>query len=146
MFKEKVQVLLVWLFKYHREGSKQTQPREKPKLYCGQRGLLDVSYKLFLKTHISSFLPFIFSCLTLFLYLVFSCVSLFFLSPFNAMLSLLFFYLFPHPIKICFSLLSVPVLSWESINHLKVVRPWMNFFPTLVHTSLILLLEHWWKM
>ena len=40
-----------------------------------------------------------------------------------------FFYLFPHPIKIYFSLLSVPVLSWESINHLKVVRPRMNFFP-----------------
>ena len=37
-------------------------------------------------------------------------------------------------------------LRLRGINHLKVVPPRMNFFPTLVHTSLILLLEHRWKM
>ena len=45
-----------------------------------------------------------------------------------------FFYLFPHSIKICFSLLSVPVLSWESINHLKLVPPRMNFFHFCSHS------------
>ena len=130
---------------YHRARSQRTQPKEKPKLYCGQSGLIGVSSKLFLKRHISSFLHFVFSYLTLFPYFVFSCLSLFFLSPFNVMLSFLFF-LFISP-----SYQNMLFPSFWPCIILREHKPFKickqdEFFPNLVHTSLMLLLEHQWKM
>lgn len=93
----------------------------------------EVSSKLFLKRQISSFLSFVFSCLTLFCYFAFFFSLIILLSSSNALLSLLFFYLFSHPIKIFYFLSFCLYIILREHKSFKTWSTQHAFFSTLVH-------------